>query len=195
MKGAFMMFRLAALAGAGILLAAGPALAQSTVVYGSSDARLCYQAAQNARIGARDVQTPCHAALAAAETSRRDRAATHVNLGILQALSGDYETAIASYEAAIEINPALPQTYLNRGLARMALGLPRAAIDDFTRVLELGEREALKALYNRARAYEQLEMYREAYDDLHRALEIRPGWEPALSELERFTVLSENNGA
>ncbi|MGY6532199.1 tetratricopeptide repeat protein [Glycocaulis sp.] len=170
------------------LTAAGAASAQ-TLVIGTSDARLCYEAALALHRNHRSDLQRCEAALQHSPLPRRDVVATHVNYGILLHRAGRPEDAMRSYNRAIQLSPGLGEVWLNRGILLMSTGDFAAAEADFTRALELGVRETHKAYYNRGLSYDSREMYPEAYADYHRALERRPNWSLPMRELERFEVV------
>ncbi len=99
-----------------------------------------------------DPQTVFARALAAQEAGQRDaaialwkdlvalapdRAAPHVNLGIVYRLDGRLDDAIAEYEAAIRLDPADAAAHHNLGLARRAQGAWPLAEHAYLRALEL----------------------------------------------------------
>lgn len=179
------LISLAALA----IIAPASASAQMTIVLGTSEARACYEAARDGvRRAARGI-TQCENALAGAVISRRDRAATEVNMGILLMHAGRTEEALAAYDRALGIQPQLAEAWLNRGIARLQEHDYVAAEADFTRSLELNVREAHKAYYHRALALDARELYPEAYADFQQALVLAPGWNLPLRELERYEVV------
>jgi len=175
--------------GALALLVPASAAAQSTVVIGTSQARACYEAAMAGANRTGPGLERCEAALEAGQMSRRDRAATEVNMGILLVHAGRSGEAMEAYDRAIGILPGLGEAWLNRGIARLGQRDYAAAEADFTRALELGVREAHKAYYNRAMTYDARERYPEAYADFQMALELSPGWPLPLRELERYEVV------
>jgi Flp pilus assembly protein TadD len=50
---------------------------------------------------------------------------------------GHFDLAVRDFTRAIELNPAIPETYANRGLALMVLGREREANADLQKSLEL----------------------------------------------------------
>lgn len=91
-------------------------------------------------------------ALAAQEAGQRDaaitlwkdlialapnRAAPHINLGIVYRLDGRVDDAIAEYEAAIRLDPSDAAAHHNLGLARRAQGAWPLAERAYLRALEL----------------------------------------------------------
>ncbi|MFC4725202.1 tetratricopeptide repeat protein [Glycocaulis abyssi] len=179
------LISLAALA----IIAPASATAQSVVTIGTSQARGCYEAAMSVTSRASTGLALCEAALAQDALSRRDRAATEVNMGILLMHAGRSDEALAAYDRALGIQPQLAEAWLNRGIARFAAREYALAEADFTRSLELNIREAHKAYYHRALALDARELYPQAYADFQQALELAPGWNLPLRELERYEVV------
>ena len=171
------------------IIAPASASAQMTIILGTSEARACYEAARDGARHAAIGVTQCENALAGGMVSRRDRAATEVNMGILLMRAGRADEALAAYDRALGIQPQLAEAWLNRGIARFSLQEYALAEADITRSLALNVREAHKAHYHRALSYDARERYREAYADFQSALELSPGWEPPLRELERYQVV------
>lgn len=181
------LISLAALA----IIAPASAAAQSTVILRTSQARGCYEAALGGASGAANGLARCETALAEGAMSRRDRAATEVNMGILLMQAGRTEEALAAYDRALGIQPQLAEAWLNRGIAYLGQRQYAAAEADFTRSLELNVREAHKAYYNRALSLDARERYADAYAEFQQALQLAPGWDLPLRELERYQVVRQ----
>jgi len=175
--------------GALALLVPASAAAQSTIIIGTSQARGCYEAAMRGASRTGSGLERCEAALEAGQLSRRDRAATEVNMGILLAHAGRHGEAMDAYNRAIDIRPDLGEAWLNRGIAHLEHRDYATAEADFTRALELGVREEHKVYFNRAMTYDAREQYPQAYADFQMALELSPGWPLPLRELERYEVV------
>ncbi|MEO1040528.1 MAG: tetratricopeptide repeat protein [Pseudomonadota bacterium] len=164
---------------------AGPAHAQT--IFGETGAQLCFervQAGDPGRVGARQV---CERALEDPRLTPRDRAATHVNLGILERRNGDPAAALSHYDIALRTLPGSAELWLNRGAALVSAGRPEEAVEDLTRAIELGLQRPERGYYNRALAHEALSDYASAYIDHQRALEAAPGFTPARRALTRFS--------
>ena len=170
------------------------AQADSRTVLGSSQARACFELAETDMDGRGASIRTCREALAGDQLSRRDRAATHVNLGILLRRAGRLDEALAAHDRAAELAPDLAEIYANRGVVHLAARRPRAAIADFDRALGLEPAEPHRVHYNRARAHEWLDDYAAAYADYQRAVELAPDWALPQRALERFEVTGEPEG-
>lgn len=68
------------------------------------------------------------------------------------ALNRQHLEAIADYDAAVRLDPAYPDTYLDRGNSRYALSHLNEAIKDFSEAIRLNS-EWAEAYANRAAAY------------------------------------------
>jgi len=174
----------------GILLAAGAApAAASVMVIGSSDARLCFEAADSPLMPqTRDMQR-CNDALHAGALSTYETVATHVNRGILRLRRGLIDEAIADFDEAMAIDPNQPEAYLNKGAALIQRQNPSEATQMFTVALEHNTQRPAVAHYGRAVANEQLGNVREAYADYRAASELAPNWAAPRQDLQRFRVV------
>lgn len=86
-----------------------------------------------------------------------------------QAMSSEQQgAAVAESAQATPFNPNLPQSYLNRALARQRSGEMEAAIADYTEAIRLNSVYA-KAYYNRGLAHAHLGNKQDALDDLRAA--------------------------
>ena len=163
-------------------LAPLPAAAQSTVTaFGSTDASLCYENAENAL--SRDL-APCERALRDRTAPRDDRMKTYVNRGIIHNRNGDAQAAIDDFNAALAIDPNLPEAYLNRGNSYFLTGLHDDALTDYERALALDVKEPWSAHYNIGLVYDvkkQPDKAREAYQ---KAVELKPDFINAQRKLE-----------
>jgi tetratricopeptide (TPR) repeat protein len=122
------------------------------------------------------------------DLTRADRTATRVNRGIVLVNRRQADAAIADFDRAIRMNPALGEAHVNRGAALMLKSEYEEAVEAITRGIGLNTEEPHKAHYNRAIAYEALGNLRAAYDDYTRASELAPEWREPRAELARFTV-------
>lgn len=179
-------YRIALLA-LGLTAFAGSAHAQ-LVVLGKGHAAQCYDYAFSGNNGSRTALETCSNALDTV-ISRKDRAATYVNRGLLYMRKGDQEKAMTDYTSAIDIKPDLTQAYVNQGASFIRLKKFDAAIEALNTALEDKESPTrAAALYNRAIALDWKEDYKGAYFDLKEALGIRPDWTPALNLISRYEV-------
>ena len=174
----------------GALLAACAAPASASVmVIGSSDARLCFEAADSPMLPqVRDVRR-CDDALNVGGLSDYETVATHVNRGILRLRRGLIDEAIADFDAAMALDPNQPEAYLNKGAALIQRQNPTEAAQLFTVALEHNTQRPAIAHYGRAMANEALGNVREAYQDYRMASELAPNWAAPRADLQRFRVV------
>jgi tetratricopeptide (TPR) repeat protein len=173
---------------AGMLLTAGPASAAVTVV-GTGFARQCFEYAEANRSSDRGVEN-CDRALSEEALSVRDRAATHVNRGILHMKGKSLDDALADYQKAVAIKPDLAEAYVNQGIALVHLGGRDAdAIAAISKGLSLNTARPEVAYYTRGVAHELLGNNRQAYEDYSQAAAIKPEWSEPKMQLQRFSVV------
>jgi tetratricopeptide (TPR) repeat protein len=167
---------------------AAPAVA-SVVVIGSSDARLCFEAADSPLLPqVRDMRS-CDDALSSGGLTNYDSVATHVNRGILRLRRNLIDDAIADFDAAMRLDPNQPEAYLNKGAALMQRQNASEAAQLFTVALEHNTQRPAVAHYGRAMANEELGNVREAYRDYQMASQLAPDWAAPRADLQRFRVV------
>lgn len=154
---------------------ATPAGAQSVTVFGNGAAQECYQAALYSDDSIDAVQT-CDYALDNEALTRRDRAATHINRGVVLVARRSFQEAFDDYETAREMFPDMPEVYLNRGNVYFYAERWNDAIADYDQALELGIRQERVALFNRGMAYEYSGDLEAAEADYVATLEVSPEW-------------------
>ena len=173
---------------AAVLLCAAPADAAVTVI-GSSPARECYLGARAAPSVNMAAMAQCDLAIAGGGTlDGKDLVATHVNRGILRALSGRLPAAIADYDAAIALDDGQAEAWLNKGLALLRADAPRNAVPMFDAAIVRGTRMPAVAHFARALAHEANGEVRAAYADLVQARDLSPRWSAPVRELARYQL-------
>ena len=160
----------------------------ATTVLGNGLAGFCSQAA---KAGEDDLpsQEVCTLALETESMSRRDRAGTYVNRGVIKMRRQDYASAHTDFNIAIRLQPQMGEAYINRGGALVGQKRYMEALLDIDRGLALDPEEPEKAYYNRGLANEGLDDVKAAYFDYLRALELKPEWDIPQRELRRFSVV------
>ncbi len=129
-------------------------------------------------------------ALEDAALSKRDRAASFVNRGIVHMHRKEFTEALADYEAALGINADLAEAHTNRGIALWYAEVDnREALAALTRGLELDTTSPEVAYYTRAAVNEALGNVKAAYYDYKEAAEISPRWALPQEQLKRFKVI------
>lgn len=155
--------------------------------YGSSSARLCYEAARSPSKPAGAIER-CDEAFANEGLTRDDRVATHVNRGILRANRKDLTGAMADYDAALQLDPNEPEAWLNKGFAYLRASDTARALPMFDAAVARNTREPALAFYGRGLAYEEAGNARAAYADYVRARDLAPKWSLPTRELARFQI-------
>lgn len=169
----------------GTVLLCLPAQAAKTV-FGDSDAQKCYESARF-HVSSSG-KAACDRALRNRGLSRRDRAATLVNRGILLNHQKRADDAIDDFNSALRINATLGEAYLNRGNSEFFRKRIKAAVADYNRAIRHNSPELHAAYFNRGLAHEVLGEIAKARSDYEKVLELKPGFSPAqarLSELPR----------
>lgn len=166
----------------------GTVFAQSLVI-GDGGAQECYYSVKHGDMGRASTIKKCKIALKDPHLSKKDEAATHVNLGILLMRSKKYAEARAQYKKAIDMWPKLSEAYINYAANLIYMGDFDAAIEASNQGIALGTKKMPEALFNRAMAYDNLRRYNEAYADLKKALVLRPNWKPVLRAIDNYEIV------
>ena len=177
-----------------VLVVAAPRAAQATAVtvLGSSDARECFLNASTRSSSVASLDS-CREALASSDLTRRDRAATHVNMGIILNALSRVDDAMQAFDAALALSPRLPAAVLSRGNSHFQRGDYDRAIADYELSLRYGLKDEAAAHFNRGLAHGKKRNFREAARSYRRALEVAPEFERARQwrELLRSTGVNE----
>jgi len=110
-------------------------------------------------------------------------ARSHYKLGNEHYEKGDFDSAIANYDKAIDLDPTYEKAYYNRGLAYACKEDYDRAISDINRVIEL-KPDFAEAYYILGLAYEYKNMPDNAIEAYNRALKLNPGFKDAQNRLE-----------
>jgi tetratricopeptide (TPR) repeat protein len=164
--------------------ACGPAMA-SVLIVGEGLAPACSKAAFAGRLDRSSIEL-CSRALAEEGLSRRDRAGTLVNRGVIRMRGKAYPAALRDFDEALRIQPGLGEAFVNRGVLRMASRDYQTALAEIDRGIGLGVDEPAKAFYNRALAREGLGDAPGAWSDYRRAQSLAPEWDAPARQLTRF---------
>lgn len=185
-------FRLGISAFIVVLAAAAAAPSQAAVtVFGGGLARACYEAVEYSRVTSARALQICDTALEQEQLTKRDRAATITNRGILHMREGRHERALSDYQKSIRLMPELLESKVNLGAALFALGRYEEALVALNEGVATDSMDARAiGYYNRALCHERLGDVQTAYEDFRRALSARPDFELAAKQLERFSVVA-----
>jgi tetratricopeptide (TPR) repeat protein len=167
-------------------LSARTTQAQTAFVLGGGYAQECYIAVR-ANAPARSTRATCNRALETETLTTRDAAATLVNRGIIALRERDGDTALADFNAALRLNPALSAVFLNRAGAYLLKERWQDAKTDAETALGFGlKADEWAAHFNRAVALERLGQIPEAYAAFQRAAALAPTQDVVVTELARF---------
>jgi tetratricopeptide (TPR) repeat protein len=168
--------------------AVAPIASAQVFVIGNGLGGECYNATKQASISFNRADETCTRALREGTMTRENRAATYVNRGVLRMRNGRYDTALSDYTAAIEMKPELGAAYLNQGAAFIYKRDFISAVAPLDRAIQLNSADLFAAHYNRAIARENTGDIQGAYSDFQKSLELKPEWDLAIRQLERFVV-------
>jgi len=90
-----------------------------------------------------------------AAPATQDTARAHFDRGVEFSLKGELDSAISEYEAAIKINPGIPEAHNNLGFAYMDKGELDKAVTHQKKALEL-KPELANGYFGLAMAYEKM---------------------------------------
>ena len=102
-----------------------------------------------------------------------DSSAAYHTRGAAKAALGDYDNAIADFDAAIRLNPETAINYLDRGLAKEALGEKDAAKADFEEATRING-DLAENYYKEGRGKNDGRAYEAAMDSFDRAIRLNP---------------------
>lgn len=169
------------------LLALGAEAQSVTVLSGGGDARACSSAAElseHLRPSRSDVD-PCDRALDSVGLTRRDRAATFINRGILLTKLERYQDALNDYNESIKVQE-LPQAWNGKGNLYYLAERYDDAIAAYERSLELDLPRPHVAHYNMGLVHERRGDPAAARRSYEKALELMPDWQPAVDRLQEM---------
>ena len=170
------------------VMVSAPANAAITVI-GGGLGKDCYEAVEYARLAPSQALAICDLALEQERLSRRDRAATLTNRGILHMRDGRTQRALADYEKSLSLMPGLLETKVNIGAALYGLKRYPEALRALNEGLSTESVDAkVTGLYNRGLVHEKLGDLQKSYEDFRAALDLKPDFELAAQQLSRFTV-------
>ncbi|HYJ35665.1 MAG TPA: tetratricopeptide repeat protein [Rhizomicrobium sp.] len=163
------------------------AWAQTVITVGSGRAHDCFLRAKSGMAPRESVEL-CSAALQVEPLSKKDRAGTLDNRGVILDVLGRSNEAAKDFHDAIALNPDLGDAYVNLGSMLIKQGQHQAALDQINTGINLGMSFPHIGYYDRAVAEQMLGRYKEAYYDYKKALELEPNFVMASERLKDFVV-------
>lgn len=182
------MKKLAASLALTVALLAPIATAQAVYVIGGGLGEQCFEETKRGRTSPSEAEQVCTRALNTEAMTTSNRAATFINRGVLRMRDGRYDAALEDYGNAERIKADEGAIYLNKGAAHIYMQDYGSAIPALDRAIQLDTQDLYAAYYNRAIAKEYTDDISGAYYDFMKALELKPEWQLAEQQLERFTV-------
>ena len=176
-----------ALMAASLLTAVPKAQAQVVISVGTGQAHQCFLYAKSGTNLLQGTLT-CTGALEHDMLSKKDRAGTYDNRGVINDLLGRTEKAAADFNMAIQLDPTLGDPYVNLGAMMIKKGQYEESLVQINKGLDLGMAFPHIGYYDRAVAQQMLGRYKEAYYDYKKVLEIEPNFKMASERLKDFTV-------
>lgn len=161
--------------------------AQAVVVHGRGPSQDCYAAAARGDSERRALAL-CDLALNHDFLTREDRAATHINRGVIYLRRGADERALSDFNESAMLNAGVGEAQLMRGIALLQLGRLGEANEALTQAISLNVTQPQRAYYYRGAANEEAGNTHAAYADYRRAADLAPGWREPQTELARFQV-------
>ena len=176
-----------ALMAASLLTAVPKAQAQVVISVGTGQAHQCFLYAKSGTNLLQGTLT-CTGALEHDMLSKKDRAGTYDNRGVINDLLGRTEKAAADFNMAIQLDPTLGDPYVNLGAMMIKKGQYEESLVQINKGLDLGMAFPHIGYYDRAVAEQMLGRYKEAYYDYKKVLELEPNFIMASERLKDFVV-------
>jgi len=170
-----------------LVLVVAAAQAQTIVTIGTGRAHDCFLHAK-AGVQLREGVTICTQALESDVMSKKDRAGTYDNRGVMLDMMGETQKAADDFNMAIELYPELGDPYVNLGAMLIKKGQHQAALEQINKGMDLGMGFPHIGYYDRAVAEQMLGRYKEAYYDYKKVLELEPNFTMASERLKDFVV-------
>ncbi len=112
------------------------------------------------------------------EIKQPDSANSYIVSGRAKQAKGDWESALADYNKAIELKPNYAETYVFRGIALEATGRLFGGLPDYNKAIEL-KPEYVEAYYYRGLDEQEKQDWDEAIADYAKVIELKPNLTPA----------------
>jgi tetratricopeptide (TPR) repeat protein len=120
----------------------------------------------------------CDRVIASGKIGGSRLAFAYYNRGLGRLETGEYDRAIADFDAAIRLDPASASTFNNRGSAWYAKGDPDRAIADFDKAIQLDPDYAF-AYNNRGEVWKDKGDFNRAIADYGKAIGLNPSYTAA----------------
>jgi tetratricopeptide (TPR) repeat protein len=132
-----------------------------------------------------------HCDIALRDPHMHFRAKTVLNRGIIHYAMGDRAGALRDFRLALDYDPTMGDAYLNQALVFAAERRPDEALAAINQGIAMGAANLHVAYYIRAGLEEDAGRTAQAYRDYRQALTVKPDYQAAQREIERFRVVSQ----
>ena len=181
-----MLRTVSALSALMLTLAAATNVRAATVVVGGLAGECSYRA--HAGQHAPDDLEVCSRALSFEALSNHDLAGTYVNRGAMELMARMNDVAHADFQAALRLVPRMGEAHIGEGAYLVGMARFGEAEGEISRGLQLGSEQPEKGYYIRAMARWGQDDFKGAYDDFHKAIQLKPSWSLPREQLKNFRV-------
>jgi len=168
-------------------LATTTAQAQTIVMRDTGFAHDCFIYAKAGTDPSDGVEV-CNQAIRREALSRKDRAASYDNRGVMLDQLGKTDRAASDFHMSIDIDPNLGDPYVNLGSMLIKQHHYQEALDQINKGIDLGVSFPHIGYYDRAVVQQLMGNYKEAYYDYKKVLELEPNFTQASERLKDFVV-------
>jgi tetratricopeptide (TPR) repeat protein len=171
----------------GVVATGATVQAQTVLTVGSGLGHDCFVHAKTGN-NLREGVVICNQALDHDVLTKKDRAGTYDNRGVILDMLGRTEEAAADFNQSIALDSTLGDPYVNLGAMLIKKGQHEEALNHINKGIDLGMAFIHIGYYDRAVAEQMLGRFKEAYYDYKKALELEPDFKMASDRLKDFTV-------
>ncbi len=181
-----MLRTVSALGAAMLALAAATSVRAATVVIGGLAGECSYRAHAGQHAPG-DLEV-CSRALSSEALSSHDLAGTYVNRGAMELMARMNDVAHADFQTALHILPRMGEAHIGEGVYLIGMERFGEAEGEIDRGLQLRSEEPEKGYYFRGIARWGQNDFKGAYDDFHKAIQLKPSWSLPREQLKNFRV-------
>ena len=133
----------------------------------------------------------CDLAITTNISGAHDLAANYINRSDLKLRQNDYAGALSDAEKGLALEANLGEAYVNRGAGMLGLRRCEDALPVLDQAIQLKGDQLPVAYFDRAVAKECLGDVKGAYLDYKKTVALAPNFQPAIEQLQRFSVTTQ----